>query len=131
MSIQKPRCRVLVVEDEAAVSILIEDMLADFGTEIIGPAGGMDEALRLAGKENLDLAILDINLRGQETYPVAEVLGTRGIPFIFATGYSTAALPERFRDSPRLQKPFSLRSFQDTLKEALIGRPCHTETSPV
>ena len=119
MSIQKPRCRVLVVEDEASISILIEDMLVDFGTEIVGPAARIEEALRLADEEELDLAILDINLSGQATYPVAEVLGARGIPFVFATGYNTAAVPDQFRNSPTLQKPFSFRSFEDTSEESL------------
>ena len=127
MRIQKPRCRVLVVEDEAAISILIEDMLVDFGTEIVGPAARIEEALRLADEEELDLAILDINLSGQPTYPVAEVLGARGIPFVFATGYNTTAVPDQFRGRPTLQKPFSFRSFEDALKRDLAGSPCHRE----
>lgn len=129
MSKQKPRCRVLVVEDEAAISILIEDMLLDFGTEIVGPAARIEDALRLARQGELDLGILDINLAGEATYPVADLLRARDIPFVFATGYSTNSLPERFRKSPTLQKPFTFKTFEKTLRAALAGRPCHREVS--
>jgi CheY-like chemotaxis protein len=123
----KPRCRVLVVEDEAAISILIEDMLLDFGTETVGPVGRIEHALKLAQDGDLDLAILDINLAGQSTYSVADVLRARGIPFVFATGYGTAAIPPRFQETPILQKPFTFSTFEDVLRGALAGRPCHRE----
>lgn len=125
MVTSKPRCRVLVVEDEAAISILIEDMLLDFGTEIVGPAARIEHALQLAREADVDLGILDINLAGEDTYPIANVLRRRNIPFVFATGYSTNALPPQFRASPTLQKPFTFRTFQETLRAALDGRPCH------
>ena len=107
MTARKPRCRVLIVEDEAAISILMEDMLVDFGTEIVGPAARMADAIRLAREADVDLGVLDINLAGEATYPVADVLRSRGIPFVFATGYNLSALPESFRGSPTLQKPFT------------------------
>ena len=130
MTTSKPRCRVLVVEDEAAISILIEDMLLDFGTETVGPVSRIEEALRVASESNIDLAILDINLAGQATYSVADVLRGRGIPFVFATGYSTAAIPARFQESPVLQKPFPFSTFEGVLRAALAGRPCHREPLP-
>jgi CheY-like chemotaxis protein len=129
MTAGKPRCRVLIAEDEAAISILIEDMLLDFGTEIVGPAARIEDALQLAHKADLDLGILDINLDGEATYPVADVLRGRGIPFVFATGYSTKALPERFRESLTLHKPFTFKSFEETLRSALAGSACHREAS--
>jgi DNA-binding NarL/FixJ family response regulator len=129
MTGRKPRCRVLIVEDEAAISILIEDMLLDFGTEIVGPAARIEDALQLAREADLDLGILDINLAGEETYPVAGVLRERGIPFVFATGYSTKALPEKFRESLTLQKPFTFSTFEETLRSALAGRACHQEAT--
>jgi DNA-binding response OmpR family regulator len=118
---------VLVVEDEAAISILIEDMLLDFGTEIVGPAARIEYALQLAHEADLDLGILDINLAGEDTYPIADVLRRRNIPFVFATGYSTNALPVQFQASPTLQKPFTFKTFEETLRAALKGRPCHQQ----
>ncbi len=129
MTTRKPRCRVLIVEDEAAISILMEDMLIDFGTEIVGPAARMADAIRLAREADVDLGVLDINLAGEATYPVADVLRARGIPFVFATGYNLSALPESFRGSPTLQKPFTFSTFEETLKAALAGQPCHREAS--
>ena len=129
MTISKPRCRVLIVEDEAVVSMLIEDMLLDFGTEVVGPVTRIKDALRLAREDDLDLAILDINIAGETTYSVADVLRARAIPFVFATGYSLNAIPERFKESAKLRKPFTFRSFEKTLREALAGRPCHREAS--
>ena len=125
----KPRCRVLVAEDEALVSMLIEDMLLDFGTEVIGPVARVKDALRLARETDLNLAILDINLAGEATYPVADVLGARGIPFVFATGYKVDEIPDRFDGSLRLSKPFAFDTFEDTLRAALAGRDCHRQAS--
>jgi len=94
----KPRCRILVVEDEAMIAMLVEDMVLDFGSEVVGPAARMEEALRLASHANLDAAILDVNVGGAVVFPVADVLRGRGVPIIFATGYgsggASAALPE-------------------------------------
>jgi CheY-like chemotaxis protein len=94
---EEQRCRVLIVEDEAAISVLMEDMLLDLGVEIVGPASRLDPALQLACEAGLEAAILDINIGGVQSYPVADVLRSRGIPVIFATGYGASVLPERFR----------------------------------
>ena len=125
----RPRCRVLVVEDEAMIAMLVEDMILDFGSEVVGPAAQMDEALRLARQVELDAAILDINVGGTVVFPVAEVLRERGIPFIFATGYGSTGLPPRFLNSPTLPKPFSYESLADALRLALAGQPCHSEAA--
>ena len=117
------------MEDELAISILMEDMLVDFGTEIVGPAARIDDAIRLAREADVDHGVLDINLAGEATYPVADVLRARGIPFVFATGYNVNALPESFRGSPTLQKPFTFSTFEETLRAALAGQPCHREAS--
>jgi CheY-like chemotaxis protein len=79
--------------------MLVEDMILDFGSEVVGPAAQMDEALRFARQVELDAAILDINVGGTVVFPVAEVLRERGIPFIFATGYGSTTLPPRFLNS--------------------------------
>lgn len=97
------------------VSILIEDMILDLGHEVVGPAAQLDDALTLAREADFDTALLDINLGGLLTYPVAELLEARAIPFVFITGYGAGALPENFRSHPTLQKPFT----QKDLKAAL------------
>ena len=125
----KQRCRVLVVEDEPMIAMLVEDMVVDFGSEVVGPAAGMEEALSLARQANLDAAILDINVGGKVIFPVADVLRERGIPLIFASGYGSDALPPRFLDSPTLPKPFSYRSLSEALRASLADQPCHNEAA--
>jgi DNA-binding response OmpR family regulator len=125
----KPRCRVLVVEDEAAIAMLVEDMVLDFGSEVVGPAAQMDEALNLARHAELDAAILDINVAGSVIFPVADVLRERGVPVIFATGYGSKALPVRFLGSPTLPKPFSYSTLAQALRTVLANKPCHTEAA--
>jgi CheY-like chemotaxis protein len=98
--------RVLVVEDEMMVSMLIEDMLTDLGCTVIGPAARLDEAMELAGKGGIDCAVLDVNLGGQPIFPLADYLRQQGAPFAFATGYGDAGLRDVDRGSPVLQKPF-------------------------
>ncbi len=98
--------RVLVVEDEMMVSMLIEDMLTDLGCIVVGPAARLDEAITLAENEQIDCAVLDVNLGGQPIFPLADILRTKGAPFAFATGYGDAGLRDVDRGSPVLQKPF-------------------------
>ena len=124
---QAQKCRVLVVEDEAAISILMEDMLADLGIEIVGPASRLDPALQLARGADLDAAIVDINIAGVQSYPVADVLRSRGVPVIFATGYGSSVLPDRFKSCQILQKPFDQHRFSETLHTALAESPCEIE----
>jgi CheY-like chemotaxis protein len=98
--------RVLVVEDEMMVSMLIEDMLADLGCAVVGPASRLDEAIDLMNTSDLDCAVLDVNLGGQPIFPLADLLRERGTPFAFATGYGDAGLRDVDRGTPVLQKPF-------------------------
>ena len=98
--------RVLVVEDEMMVSMLIEDMLADLGCLVVGPASRLEDAIELIKGVDIDCAVLDVNLGGQPIFPLADILRDRGAPFAFATGYGDAGLRDVDRGSPVLQKPF-------------------------
>ncbi|WP_375464422.1 response regulator [uncultured Methylobacterium sp.] len=109
--------RVLVVEDEAAISMLLEDMLLDFGCTVVGPAARLSTALEMAEGESFEVAILDVNVAGEPIYPVAEAIVKRDLPLVFSTGYGGAGIREPFRDRPVVQKPFS----QADLKRTLIG----------
>ncbi|MBA4794064.1 response regulator [Phenylobacterium sp.] len=98
--------KVLVVEDEMMVSMLIEDMLGDLGCTVVGPASRIEEAFELAKSAEIDCAVLDVNLGGQPIFPLADVLREKGAPFAFATGYGDAGLREVDKGTPVLQKPF-------------------------
>ena len=111
--------RILVVEDEFLIRMLLEDMLTDLGYEIVGVAGRVDEAAELAESKDFDLAILDVNLDGQDVYPVADVIGNRGLPFMFVTGYGGRGLPDNYRNRPTLQKPFQLDELKRMLAQVL------------
>ncbi len=112
--------RLLLVEDEAMVAMMIEDMLGDLGCEVVGPAGSVARAQELARTETeIAGAILDVNLGGEPIYPVAETLKARGVPFVFITGYGSADIDGRFADAPTVQKPFSMPALRDTLVKVL------------
>jgi len=115
--------RVLVVEDEMMVSMLIEDMLGDFGCTVVGPASRLDEAIALANSVELDCAVLDVNLGGQPIFPLADLLRARGAPFAFATGYGDAGLRDVDKGSPVLQKPFREGDLAQVLSQlqAMVG----------
>jgi CheY-like chemotaxis protein len=110
--------RVLVVEDEMLVAMNIEDMLLDLGHEVAALASRLDAALSLASEGSFDIAMLDVNLAGQASFPVADMLRTRGIPYLFATGYGIQGIAEEHRHAPVLQKPFRARDLGEMLKAA-------------
>jgi CheY-like chemotaxis protein len=99
--------RILVIEDEILISMLLEDMLADLGHEVAGVVPRLGEALTAVQGGAFDVAILDVHLHGQSAYPVADALIERGRPFVFATGYGERGLPEKYRSHPILTKPFA------------------------
>jgi CheY-like chemotaxis protein len=111
------RKRVLVIEDELMIRMLLQDMLDDLGHTLAGEAGRIDEAVTLAKQAEFDIAILDVNLNGEPISPVVEVLVERGLPFVFATGYGQRGVPEPYRRTPTLQKPFQA----DALEKALAA----------
>jgi CheY-like chemotaxis protein len=114
--------RILVVEDEAAISLLLEDMLLDFGCEVVGPAARLTAALDIAHRETLDLAILDVNVAGEPVYPVVEALEARKVPFVFSTGYGSAGIRDLYRDRPVLQKPLAQHDLRQKLLLAHTSR---------
>ena len=112
--------RVLVVEDEMLIGMLLEDMLADLGHAVVGVVPRLKDALVAVEKNNFDLVILDVHLHGESAYPVAETLISRGRPFVFATGYGERGLPENYRGRPVLQKPFAKGDLERVLS-AVFG----------
>lgn len=118
--------RILVVEDEALIAVMVEDMLSDMGSEVVGPAATIEEALSLARSEPLDGAVLDVNVRGQRIDPVAEALVARGVPMLFATGYGEVRLKGSAAPTV-IDKPYT----QDKLArglQAAMGRVTRQES---
>ena len=112
--------RVLIVEDESLVAMLLETILEDMGCTPVGPAANIDDGLRLAVEETpLDAALLDVNVAGRQVFPVAEALAARGVPFIFSTGYGESGLPDVWRGQPTIQKPFTEAAVRDALMAAM------------
>jgi CheY-like chemotaxis protein len=111
--------KVLVVEDEMMIAMLIEDMLDEFGCVLVGPATTVPRALELISKESMDIAILDLNLDGQDTYVIADALQQKNVPFIFATGYGSTGLRKEYGSRPILTKPFQQTDLEMALAEAL------------
>ena len=113
--------RVLLVEDEALIAMNVEDMLDALGYVVVATAAGVEEALAAVEGGGIDAALLDVNLRGRPSFPVADALADRGVPFVFATGYGAHGLREDLRDRPVLQKPFKLREMERALSGALAA----------
>lgn len=112
------RLRVLIVEDEMLLAMVMEDTLLDFGCDVVGPVARVTEGVRLANSERLDGAILDINVAGASVFPVARELAQRNIPFVFVSGYGEDNLPQEWRDRPRLQKPVDPRDLAQRMDKA-------------
>ena len=110
--------RVLIVEDESLVAMLLETILEDMGCVPVGPAATVDEGLRMA-IEPVDAALLDVNVAGRQVFPVAEALRDRGVPFVFSTGYGEGGLPDEWRGHSTLQKPFTEAAVRDALMTAM------------
>lgn len=118
--------RVLVVEDEVLVSWVAQDMLADLGCVVVGPASSVEQALATIASTALDAAVVDINLNGHLSYPVADALIARGVPFVFVTGYDRGGIPEAYRVHPVLQKPLA----RGVLAEAIGAIPLGPHLGP-
>jgi CheY-like chemotaxis protein len=115
--------RILVVEDEYFLADDVRDALTDAGAEVLGPVPSIEDATALIEQEaHIDAAVLDVNLRGDMVFPVADALRARGVPFAFATGYDRWALPERFADAVRVEKPLQARNIASALGPLLSGQ---------
>lgn len=101
------------------VAMMIEDMLEDLGHKVIATSGRMPEASKLVSDASADLAILDVNLNGEETYPLADSLAARAIRFIFATGYGSSGIKAEWSGVPVLQKPFQSRKLAEAINLAI------------
>jgi len=113
--------RVLVVEDEMTVAMLIEDMVGELSYEVAAVVSRLEDAMRLVDSDSFDLAMLDVHLNGETVFPFAAALEERDIPFLFATAYGPRGIPAEFRDRPVLQKPFGPAELRRALVE-LCGR---------
>ncbi len=114
--------RVLVVEDEVMVSWILEEMLAELGCEVVGPAARVEQALAMVNAETIDLAVLDVNLNGKKSFPVADALLARGVPFIFSTGYSNDGFPDAYKGHPMMQKPYAIANLSGALESLMTAK---------
>jgi len=110
--------RILIVEDEFLVAMLLEDLLTEMGHQVIGTFAQVDEAMKFANQADVNFAILDINLAGATSFPVAEILRRRGIPFLFASGYGSTGLASAFENELTLQKPYEPAELERAIAEA-------------
>jgi CheY-like chemotaxis protein len=108
--------RILIVEDETMVAMLLEDIVDELGFRVVGPVGRVSQALALLESATIDGAVLDLNLAGEFSYPIADALIARGLPFVFATGYGEAGVDPAYHSRPVVQKPFTLERLQQALE---------------
>jgi CheY-like chemotaxis protein len=110
--------QVLVVEDMWLVAEDLRDTLLDWGCRVVGPAARVDDALELVGAEELNGALLDVNLGDERCFPIAEALKTKSVPFVFLTGYDmSSAFPPEFESVPRLPKPVDAQRLAHLVEE--------------
>jgi len=112
-------CRILLVEDSPVVGPFTADLLGDLGCEVVGPAPTMAAARELIEKEEFEAALMDVHIRGERVFPLCEALEAKGVPFIFTSGYADWTMPGKWRDRPRLQKPYTIDQVKDALTELL------------
>lgn len=104
---------VLVVEDEVTIATMLERAMQELNFTVLGPVGRLAQALQVAQNARFDMALLDVNLRGEKVFPLADFLAERGIPFAFLTGYGRDSLPPRFAQAVVLCKPFNFTELSE------------------
>lgn len=119
MSGGRKQLRILIVEDEALVAMMLEDIVTELGHQVVAIVGQLPRAIESARTLEVDLAILDLNLNGQRTDELPPILTARGIPFVFATGYGAAGVDPAWAHVPVLQKPFQPRDLEIAIERAL------------
>lgn len=115
--------RVLVIEDEMLILMMIEDMLADLGCESVAVASKIGPAISLIEGQAFDTAMLDLNLNGIESYPIADALTARDVPYFFSTGNSLTNVKDGYRDQDVLKKPFTFEQLSSMLSRSLLRPP--------
>ena len=113
--------RALLVEDEGVVALLIESMLGELGYQVLGPVPRLSKAVKVAQDEAFDIAILDVNLNGLSSFPIANVLADKNIPYLFATGYGRRGIPAELSDTVVLQKPFRTKQLAKAIDDAIAA----------
>lgn len=114
-------CRVLIIEDDVRISLLMQESLVEMGCAVAGTAMLLDDALDLAASQSFDVALLDISLNGELSYPVAKAMLGRNQKFVFVTGHVMETVPAPFQGTPVLHKPFGLHDLQKILRAARAG----------
>jgi CheY-like chemotaxis protein len=117
---------ILIIEDEMLILMMIEDMLADLGCESIAVASRIGQAITLIDGKVFDAAMVDLNLNGTESYPIADALTARGVPYFFSTGNSLTDVKDGYRDQDVLKKPFTFEQLRN-----MLSRSLHRQTNVV
>ena len=115
------RLRILLLEDEGFVALMVEDMLDILGYDVAASAASVREALHALEGAHFDVAVLDVNVAGEKSFPVAEALLRRAIPFAFATGYGIDGVREDLRGHPVVAKPFEIAALEQAISAALAA----------
>jgi response regulator of citrate/malate metabolism len=116
MSSDRPGLRILVIEDSPVVGPFTADVLDELGFDVVGPAPNMVSARELVEGDSFDAALLDIHIRGERVFPLCELLAGKGVPFVFTSGYADWEMPDKWRDRPRLLKPYTIEQVKDALE---------------
>lgn len=121
---------ILVVEDEAVISMMVEAWLADLGHELVGPAPTIAAALKLIETRDFDAAIIDLSLDGTHTYEIADALRLKGVPFAWGTGYRARDIEPAYRDEPIVAKPYAFDAFSNIVALLIAGRDSKIACAP-